>query len=318
MPVMTATSELTPQYFEDWAAVHDAVADAYFPHVMKPLYAGPASRSALQTVDLGSCRITQMKLGATVSVQSDCPGAYGINIPVGGEMESMIGRIEVVSGVGQATACPPDTPVRIPRWKPSCHLIGFKVEESHLRREMERTLARPAKALPLQLDLRSADGQTWLRLLQSIVEQVYHSDARLLRDDRFTAQLAGAVTTGFVLATMPDDTVGRIGTRPRIVRRVMTAIEEDPARSWSPADMAEIAGVSVRRLQQGFCEYVGQTPFQYLRDVRLERAHADLVSSEQPATVTDIALRWGFMHMSRFAADYRRKYGRPPSQTLAR
>jgi AraC-like DNA-binding protein len=315
---MATTSDVTPQHFEDWAVVHDAVADAYFPHVMRLLDAGPASRSTLQTVGLGSCRITHMKLGATVSVQSDCPGAYGINIPVAGQMESVTGRIEVVSGVGQATACPPDTPVRIPRWRPSCHLIGFKVEEGLLHREMERTLARPAKALPLQLDLRSADGQSWLRLLQSIFEQVYHSDARLLRDDRFTAQLAGVVTTGFVLATMPDDSDGRIGTRPRIVRHVMTAIEEDPARSWSPADMAEIAGVSVRRLQQGFCEYVGQTPFQYLREVRLERAHADLISSGPPATVTDIALRWGLTHMGRFAADYRRRYGRPPSQTLAR
>ncbi len=77
------------------------------------------------------------------------------------------------------------------------------------------------------------------------------------------------------------------------------------------------SGVSVRRLQQGFREYVGQTPFQYLRDVRLERAHADLVNSGPSTTVTDIALRWGIMHTGRFAADYRRKYGRAPSQTLA-
>ena len=97
----------------------------------------------------------------------------------------------------------------------------------------------------------------------------------------------------------------------------MTAIEEDPSRPWSPADLAEIAGVSVRRLQQGFREYVGQTPFHYLHDVRLERAHADLVNSGPSTTVTDIALRWGIMHMGRFAADYRRKYGRAPSHTLA-
>jgi AraC-like DNA-binding protein len=314
---MSLTSSATRLAFDDWGSVHDAVANAYFPHALKPLSTGLASRSSLETVDLGSCRIAHMTMGGVVSIRSDCPGAYGINIPLTGQMESIIGGKEIVSGVGQATACPPDTSTRIPRWDPSCHLLGFKVQRDLIPREMERTLAVRARPLPLQVELRSADGRSWLQLLQSVFDQVHQSDARFLRDDRFTAQLAGMVTTGFLLATMPDAEGGSLGMRPRIVKRVMTAIEEDPARPWSPADLAEIAGVSVRRLQQGFREYVGQTPFHYLHDVRLERAHADLVNSGPSTTVTDIALRWGIMHMGRFAADYRRKYGRAPSHTLA-
>jgi transcriptional regulator GlxA family with amidase domain len=82
--------------------------------------------------------------------------------------------------------------------------------------------------------------------------------------------------------------------------------------------MAELAGVSVRRLQQGFRECMNQTPFEYLFEVRLERAHAELVSAGPPATVADIAFRCGITHTGRFAAAYRDRYGSTPSETLKR
>jgi AraC-like DNA-binding protein len=55
----------------------------------------------------------------------------------------------------------------------------------------------------------------------------------------------------------------------------------------------------------------------YLRQYRLQQAHGRLASSEPgEATVTDVALACGFRHLGRFAADYHRRYGRAPSDTL--
>jgi AraC family ethanolamine operon transcriptional activator len=54
----------------------------------------------------------------------------------------------------------------------------------------------------------------------------------------------------------------------------------------------------------------------WLREVRLQGAHADL--SRADGSVADIALRWGFAHFGRFAAEYARRFGRSPSQTLRR
>lgn len=34
------------------------------------------------------------------------------------------------------------------------------------------------------------------------------------------------------------------------------------------------------------------------------------------ATVSEIAYRWGFGNLGRFAAQYRQRYGHPPSRTL--
>jgi AraC-like DNA-binding protein len=51
--------------------------------------------------------------------------------------------------------------------------------------------------------------------------------------------------------------------------------------------------------------------------VRLEKVREDLARAE-PGTdsVTEVATRWGFLHLGRFAAAYRSAFGEHPSQTL--
>jgi len=51
--------------------------------------------------------------------------------------------------------------------------------------------------------------------------------------------------------------------------------------------------------------------------VRLRRAHRDLRSADPTYhTVAAIAQRWGFTHLSRFAAAHKTTYGQTPLQVL--
>jgi transcriptional regulator GlxA family with amidase domain len=104
---------------------------------------------------------------------------------------------------------------------------------------------------------------------------------------------------------------------PAQIRRVIERIESDPAAIASATDLARIACLSLRALEEGFRRSVGVPPMSYLRDVRLARART-LLSAGDPAetSVTEIAYRCGFLHVGRFATDYRRKYGVRPSETL--
>jgi transcriptional regulator GlxA family with amidase domain len=129
-------------------------------------------------------------------------------------------------------------------------------------------------------------------------------------------QICNAITTAFVLAAVPDADAGQPPPRPRIVKRVLDEMHDDPARPWTASDMAEIAGVSVRRLQEGFRHYVGASPRECLTDIRLARVRGDLLRGTDGFTVADVAMRWGLMHTGRFAAAYRRAYGESPSETL--
>jgi transcriptional regulator GlxA family with amidase domain len=56
----------------------------------------------------------------------------------------------------------------------------------------------------------------------------------------------------------------------------------------------------------------------FLRQIRLEHVHDELLSPETTTTVSEAAMRWGFSHFGRFAADYAKLYGEAPSATRGR
>ncbi|MDI6412539.1 AraC family transcriptional regulator [Streptomyces albus] len=102
------------------------------------------------------------------------------------------------------------------------------------------------------------------------------------------------------------------------VRRAIQLIEERSDQPLTLSDLAAAARLSPRALQEAFQRYAGCTPLAYLREVRLDRAHRDLVAADAdgPVTVAQIAYRWGFSNLGRFAHWYRKRYGHAPSVTL--
>ena len=82
-------------------------------------------------------------------------------------------------------------------------------------------------------------------------------------------------------------------------------------------DIAAAVGVTPRSVQYMFRRHLGTTPLEYLRRLRLDRAHRDLQAADPSVdTVTAIAGRWGFSHAGRFSIAYKQVYGIKPSRTL--
>lgn len=101
------------------------------------------------------------------------------------------------------------------------------------------------------------------------------------------------------------------------IGRAITFIEERAHDEISVADIAAAAYVTVRAVQLAFRRHLATTPLAYLRQVRLERAHGELLSADPDrTTVTAVAAGWHFTNASRFSAYYRTVYGVPPAQTL--
>jgi AraC-like DNA-binding protein len=119
-------------------------------------------------------------------------------------------------------------------------------------------------------------------------------------------------------ATAALDTVAdRADATPATVRRAVLFIDEHAHEDITLADIAAATQVTPRALQYAFRRHFDTTPLAYLRDVRLHRAHRDLLDADPAtATVTQIAARWGFLHPGRFATRYQALYHCPPSTTL--
>jgi AraC-like DNA-binding protein len=130
--------------------------------------------------------------------------------------------------------------------------------------------------------------------------------------------LAAATLAAFPNTALTDPTAeDRHDSHPATLRRAMAFIEEHAEQDVTIADIAAAANVTVRAVQLAFRRHRGLTPLEYLRQVRLDHAHRDLVAADPGRqTVTTIAYRWGFPSSSRFSHYYREAYGVTPSRTL--
>jgi transcriptional regulator GlxA family with amidase domain len=196
--------------------------------------------------------------------------------------------------------------------------IDAALLESRLALALGHRPRRPVR-FDQALDLTSAGGRSWRRLVDAIVTD-FDSGGPISRSPLAAASLERALVDGLlsVHAHSFSERVHDAGapTRPRSLRKALALLEDHCAEPLTTADVAEAVGVSVRSLQDAFRNHLGTTPMAHLRAVRMSRIHAELLAGGEGITVTDTALRWGVTHAGRFAQEYRHMYGQSPSHTL--
>jgi len=105
----------------------------------------------------------------------------------------------------------------------------------------------------------------------------------------------------------------------RLVRLSEDFLAAHPNRQITLAELVAATDASERTLRNAFHSVVGLSPHAYLKIRRLHQARMWLErSNPRTATVTEVALALGFVHLGNFARDYRRLFGEYPSETLAR
>jgi len=84
----------------------------------------------------------------------------------------------------------------------------------------------------------------------------------------------------------------------------------------SVIDLCQRLRVSRRTVQNSFRSVAETTPVNYIRSIRLNGVRRELMStSPSDLSIGDAAGRWGFFHLSHFAAEYQELFGELPSQT---
>ncbi|GAA2345911.1 AraC family transcriptional regulator [Streptomyces violaceusniger] len=306
----------------DFGHFRDVLNSHYYPARVEPLDRAPHPRAPrLAAVHLSYVTIGYVRFGAAASVDPGDLTGYHINVPLQGRVASRCGTQSTTASPSTAAVFSPHRHTYLPRWEADAAQLCIKFDRLQVEKELASLLGHPVTrpiefrlAFPLEHD----EGKRWLALLSGLLSFL-DGHARTPAAVRHIETLERSLISGLLLSQTHSysealRTEPTQGPFPRALNDVIDIIETSPEREYMLSDLADQADLSVRGLQYAFQKHLGMSPMQYLRGVRLDRAHADLRAGV--GTVSDIAYQWGFTNLGRFARAYRDRFGELPSETL--
>lgn len=277
----------------------------------------------LTAVELPMLTAGFLHFGTDVFIGGDEVPAYYIEAPLSGVARNTRrdGRTEVTSA-GSAAVFSPGMPVDLD-WSTDCREIRLKVSEVQMRRQLETMLGHPVHqriTFARKMTLKSRAARNWFSLVRILANDAGRSDgvpAHHLAMDNLQNMLVEGL-----LRIQPHNFSEALAARAHsadvtTVKRAVDLMHAFPETSWNTGELAHAVGVTARGLQKAFQRAGYLPPMAYLRRLRLEGVHAELTDGGPEATsVTSVAGRWGFVHLGRFADQYRQQFGQKPSETL--
>lgn len=234
--------------------------------------------------------------------------------------ESPLRPVDVGSGVIFPTGSPAHVELSA-----DCAVLAIRVSQTALEDELEHLLGRSLPGpleLDFELEMRGRLRQMWepvLKLLLAELRRPTHLTEHPTAARHVQSVVLDALLLGHAHNHRPLlDRAVSAGSSTAVDRAVQL-MESRPDEAWSTVELAREVHLSPRALQAGFRREVGMTPMDYLRDVRLRHVRTALVAARgQSTTVRAVATQFGFLHLGRFAATYRDRYGESPVETLRR
>lgn len=192
--------------------------------------------------------------------------------------------------------------------------------ERHYRTLVDNTASQVKLDFDCKLDLRSDAGRH-VRNTLTFIASSFDNALQNVQNAMLIDQYQDFLLTN-ILLSLPNFGTDHPGQSAQVVavphylKRARDYIHAHADTSITAEKLVEHAGCSYRTLQRAFADAYELSPMAYLRMVRLERAHENLKNAQEGETISDIAMRWGFAHPSRFAQIYAKHYGALPYETL--
>ena len=295
----------------------------YGPLEVKPAGGTEGFGFSGDVVQIGPLTVGDISYGIELCVAiGDLRTAYHVLAPLTGTVQVLHRGAATTADPGRAAVFQPTGEIDL-RWSADCRLFSVKVERLAFERELEAALdSHDGPPLPLgaTFGLAGGPGRSWMALIRLLHAELREPDG-LTTLPWLVRRWRDLAISGLACAVEQPHGNGVPGQptarRPRTVKRTLDAMHAEPGRQFTAAELAGIAGVGIRVLQESFRQHVGVPPLTYLRRLRLEGVHAELTRADPwQISVSEVAHRWGFTHLGRFAGAYRARYGISPSQTL--
>jgi AraC-like DNA-binding protein len=323
VPISDITFDSSPQIQTgDADEASDILSRVYLPLSLRPTGAAPLDMH-MRAEELSMLTAGYLRFGTDVFIGSDEMPSYCIEAPLSGVARNVWhdGRMERTT-VGMAAVFTPGMPVGLD-WSSDCREICVMVSEAQMRAQLETMLGRPVQkriTFARRMNLNTRASYDWFGLVRILAREAGRTDGVLTH--RLAVDNLQRLLVQGLLLIQPHNYAEELAAEERhasaaVLKRAVDLMHGHPETSWDTAGLAHATGVTARALQKAFQRAGHPPPMTYLRRLRLESVHTQLTDSDPGATtVTAVAGRWGFVHLGRFADQYRRQFGESPSETL--
>ena len=304
----------------DTDLVRSTVGSEFGDHRLSPLTRDLALDTHFHGHRWSGAGIYYLEYGTDVRIDPrDLEDLYLVQVPLAGRVSMSVGDETFVSTPDRAAVLGPGIRVSMSVHRSNRELL-LRLDQASITEVLRKKLGRDPRA-PIsfepQMDLTTPANRTFRGLLTLFVDAIDTATIHSVAVREFERLLVSQLVLG-----QPNNYSDEFDERPRppVARLVARAVEIIEAHAHEPLtvdDIAEAVGIGTRALQDGFRRDYDTTPMTFLREVRLRRVRTELIEADPATTtVTDVALRWGFLHQGRFSVTYRNRFGETPSYTL--
>jgi AraC-like DNA-binding protein len=294
-----------------------------YPRTLRVVERSARMAARFAFLHLGGLTLGDVRYGAEMAGDCGELGSYHVNLPLAGTFAARHDGRAIDGTTSRAGVYRPVGTNVLLRSSADCHLLALKVDTEVLETKLAALLDAPVRGplrLTGQLDLHRPPGRGCADLIRLIGAEI-DNPTGLVHHPITAAPLEESLLIALLYAVGHQYQDLLVRPQPRCprrrVKRAIDAIHAEPQRPYTVTALARIADVSLRCLKSEFQRQVGLPPMAYLRNVRVARAHAELLGADPAGTsVTDIARRWGFARPHRFRRRYLARYGATPTQTL--
>lgn len=310
----------------------DHVARIFCPHELSPLERerslDACHHNALLHRDVS---LNYVQYGPAKRIEPGCLGDfYLLQIPLRGGASVRCGGREIESHPLLASFPSPTEPLSM-RWHADSPQLIVKLDRHAMRQRLEsllQTALREPLVFELGADLTAPAAQGVVGFI-AYLRSMLDGEHPLLDRGLLAEQAESHLLTSILLSLRHNhsDRLTMSGLRderittvlPRIVKRSQDYMRAHAEAPITLADVCQHVGVSARSLQLAFHRHHGVSPMEFLRELRLDLVHRALLAGADPTLkVSEVAARYGFLHLGHFAARYRERFAQTPSDTLAR
>ncbi len=274
---------------------------------------------------VGSCDLSFFRYGGPLHLHVEQPFEwYMVHLPLSGPAPVTIleGNVHSMPGTGAVISAGPFMDMD---FGPDTNRLVVRFQENRLKEHLAAFLGHEIReriVFKIPFPLNSPGARAFQSLTSELLQKI-DDNASLLQSpvvaDQYEQLLMSVLLESQYHNYWDELHDDASPAAPYYVKRALSYLHEHADEAITMETLVEQSGVSARSLYAGFRNFQNASPMAVLKSERLHRARADLLAAD-PAhiTVTEIATKWHFFHLGRFAADYRKAFGEAPSATLNR